>query len=263
MDMGITGKTALVAASSKGIGYASARQLAAEGARVIICARDADALSTAAETIRRESGAEVLALQADMSKAEDINKLFEEANDQFSGVDILVNNAGGPPPGYFMDMTDADWQTAHELTLMSAVRLTRLVLPGMRERRFGRIINITSVSVKQPIDHLLLSNSERLAVVGWAKTLSNQVATEGITINNVCPGWTRTARVASLLEARSQSEGISVEEAEKTISDTIPMRRLGTADELASLVVYLASGHAAYMTGTTIQVDGGLTAGYS
>lgn len=263
MDMGISGKTALVAASSKGIGYASARQLAAEGARLAICARDADTLDEAAGTIRRETGAEVLALQADMSRAEDINALFEEVSDRFGGVDILVNNAGGPPPGYFMDMTDADWQTAHELTLMSAVRLTRLVLPGMRERRFGRIINITSVSVKQPIDHLLLSNSERLAVVGWAKTLSNQVAAEGITINNVCPGWTRTARVSSLFEARSKSEGISVEEAEKTISDTIPMRRLGTADELASLVVYLASGHAAYMTGTTIQVDGGLTAGYS
>ncbi len=263
MDMGITGRTALVAASSKGIGYASARQLAAEGARVIMCARNEKALQTAAENVRTDTGAEVLAVTADMTRPDDIERLVEESTDRFGAIDILVNNAGGPPPGYFMEMTDADWQTAHELTLMSSVRLTRLLLPVMREQRYGRIINITSVSVKQPIDHLLLSNSVRLAVIGWAKTLSNQVAAEGITVNNVCPGWTRTDRVAGLLQARSEKEGISMEEAEKTIADTIPMRRLGTAGELAALVVYLASNHAAYMTGTTIQVDGGLTAGYS
>ena len=263
MDMGITGRTALVAASSKGIGYASARQLAAEGARVIMCARNEETLQTAAENVRTDTGAEVLAVTADMTRPDDIERLVEESTDRFGVVDILVNNAGGPPPGYFMEMTDADWQTAHELTLMSSVRLTRLLLPGMREQRYGRIINIASVSVKQPIDHLLLSNSVRLAVIGWAKTLSNQVAEEGITVNNVCPGWTRTDRVAGLFQARSEKEGISVEEAEKTIADTIPMRRLGTAGELATLVVYLASSHAAYMTGTTIQVDGGLTAGYS
>ena len=160
-------------------------------------------------------------------------------------------------------MTDADWQRAHELTLMSTVRFTREVLPHMRSRKFGRIINITSVSVKQPLDHLLLSNSLRLGVVGWAKTLSNQVAADGITINNVCPGWTRTDRVTALLAARSHSEGISTEEAEKIITDTIPMGRLGEADEPASLIVYLASRQAAYLTGATIQVDGGLTAGYS
>jgi 3-oxoacyl-[acyl-carrier protein] reductase len=146
---------------------------------------------------------------------------------------------------------------------MSSVRLTRLLLPGMRSRQYGRIINITSVSVKQPVDNLLLSNSLRMAVVGWAKTLSNQVASEGITINNVCPGWTRTDRVSTLLAARAESEGTSVEEAEQTITDTIPMRRLGMPEELGSLVVYLASGHAAYLTGATIQVDGGLTAGYN
>jgi 3-oxoacyl-[acyl-carrier protein] reductase len=263
MDLGITGKTALVCAASKGLGRATAHLLASEGARVVVCARSETTLQEAAKTIRKDTGSEVLAVQADVSVAEDIRRVVQEANGAYGGVDILVNNAGGPPPGYFDDITDADWQLAHELTLMSTVRFTREVLPYMRNRKFGRIINITSVSVKQPLDHLLLSNSLRLGVVGWAKTLSNQVAADGITINNVCPGWTRTDRVTALLEARSAGDGISLEEAEKIITNTIPMQRLGEADELASLIVYLASRQAAYLTGATIQVDGGLTAGYS
>jgi 3-oxoacyl-[acyl-carrier protein] reductase len=263
MDLGIAGKTALVGAASKGLGRAAAHMLAGEGARVVICARNEAPLQEAAQAIKDDTGGEVLAVRADVSRPEDIRRVVQEANAKFAGVDILVNNAGGPPPGYFDDITDADWQLAHELTLMSTVRFTREVLPYMRSRKFGRIINITSVSVKQPLDHLLLSNSLRLGVVGWAKTLSNQVAADGITINNVCPGWTRTDRVTALLEARTASEGISLEEAEKVITNTIPMRRLGEADEPASLIAYLASRQAAYLTGTTIQVDGGLTAGYS
>lgn len=263
MDLGISGKTALVAASSRGLGRAAAQLLAGEGARVVLCARNDGELQAAADAIRNETGAEVLAVAADVSVAEDIRRVVQRAREAFGGVDILVNNAGGPPPGYFEDMTDEDWRQAHELTLMSTVRFTRAVLPHMREQRFGRIINITSVSVKQPIDQLLLSNSLRLGVIGWAKTLSNQVAADGVTINNVCPGWTRTERVTGLLAARSKNEGISQAEAEQTITDTVPMGRLGEPEELASLIVYLASSRAAYMTGTTIQVDGGLTAGYS
>ncbi|MEJ2760797.1 MAG: SDR family oxidoreductase [Gammaproteobacteria bacterium] len=263
MDLGISGKTALVAASSKGLGRAAAEGLAREGARVVLCARHEQELRAAAEEIRAATGAEVLAVTADVAVPGDILRVVEGARDAFGGVDILVNNAGGPPPGYFQDMTDEDWQLAHELTLMSTVRFTREVLPRMREQGYGRIINITSVSVKQPLDHLLLSNSLRLGVVGWAKTLSNQVAAEGVTINNVCPGWTRTRRVTDLLEARAKQQGMSMEEAERTITGGIPMQRLGEAGELASLIVYLASNQAAYMTGTTIQVDGGLTAGYS
>ena len=263
MDLGIAGKTALVCAASKGLGRATAHLLAGEGARVVVCAREQGPLEAAAQAIKDETGSEILPVQADVSVAEDIRRVVQQANTAYGGVDILVNNAGGPPPGFFDDITDADWLLAHELTLMSAVRFTREVLPQMRSRKFGRIINITSVSVKQPLDHLLLSNSLRLGVVGWAKTLSNQVAADGITINNVCPGWTRTDRVNALLTARSASEGVSPEEVEKSITSTIPMRRLGEAEEPASLIVYLASRQAAYMTGTTIQVDGGLTAGYS
>lgn len=263
MDLGISGKTALVAASSKGLGLAAARCLAEEGARVVICARNRGELETAAASLRSDTGAEVLAVTADVSVAEDIRSATEQARDAFGPVDILVNNAGGPPPGFFSDMTDADWQLAHELTLMSTVRFTREVLDDMRARGFGRIINITSVSVKQPIDQLLLSNSLRLGVVGWAKTLSNQVAADGVTINNVCPGYTRTGRVTALLASRSKNEGISRAEAERVITDAIPMQRLGEPEELASLIAYLASRQAAYLTGATIQVDGGLTAGYS
>jgi len=263
MDLGIAGKTALVAASSKGLGRAAARCLAEEGARVVICARNEEELEAAAASLRSETGAEVLAVPADVSVAEDIRRVAAQAREAFGPVDILVNNAGGPPPGFFSDMTDADWQQAHELTLMSSVRFTREVLADMRKRGFGRIINITSVSVKQPIDQLLLSNSLRLGVVGWAKTLSNQVAADGVTINNVCPGWTRTDRVTGLLESRSKNEGISQAGAERSITDAIPMQRLGEPEELASLITYLASRQAAYLTGATIQVDGGLTAGYS
>lgn len=263
MDLGISGKTALVAASSKGLGRAAAEGLAREGARVVVCARHEEELMAAAADIKNSTGAEVLGIPADVTVPGDITRVVEGARDAFGGVDILVNNAGGPPPGYFQDMTDEDWQLAHELTLMSTVRFTREVLPRMREQGFGRIINITSVSVKQPIDQLLLSNSLRLGVVGWAKTLSNQVAAEGVTINNVCPGYTRTHRVTDLLATRAKQEGMSMAEAERTITGGIPMQRLGEAEELASLIVYLASTQAAYLTGATIQVDGGLTAGYS
>ena len=262
MDLGLTGKVVLVAASSKGLGKATAMAFAREGARVVICARNKEALAQAEDEIRRHYPTEVLALDCDLTQVEEIKKLVEAVMDNFGRVDVLVNNAGGPAPGFFLDMQDEDWEQAYQLNLMSSVRLTREVLPVMLRQKYGRIVNITSVTVKQPIDQLLLSNSIRMGVIGWAKTLSNQVADKGITINNVCPGWTRTGRVDSLLKSQADARGISVDEAEKAITEAIPMQRMGTPQEFADLVVFLGSERAGYMTGTTIQIDGGMTVGY-
>ena len=262
MDLGLTGKVVLVAASSKGLGKATAMAFAREGARVVICARNKEALAQAEDEIRRHYPTEVLALDCDLTQVEEIKKLVEAVMDNFGRVDVLVNNAGGPAPGFFPDMGDEDWEQAYQLSLMSSVRLTREVLPVMLRQKYGRIVNITSVTVKQPIDQLLLSNSIRMGVIGWAKTLSNQVADKGITINNVCPGWTRTGRVDSLLKSQADARGISVDEAEKAITEAIPMQRMGTPQEFADLVVFLGSERAGYMTGTTIQIDGGMTVGY-
>ncbi len=261
MELGIDGKVALVAASSRGLGKAVAAGFAREGAKVVICARSAETLERAAEEIRRETAATVLAVPTDLTDPEQIAALVARVEGEFGTVHILVNNAGGPPAGYFQDLDDEKWRQAVELTLMSSVRLTRAVLPFMKKQKWGRIINITSVSVKQPIDELLLSNSLRLAVVGWAKTLANQVAAEGILVNNVCPGWTRTDRVVELFTARAKREGTSAKQIESRITSTIPMGRLGRPEELANLVVFLGSECASYLTGTSIQVDGGAVKG--
>lgn len=261
MDLGIAGKVALVAAASKGLGKATALALAREGAEVCIVARGQQALDAAAEEIRTAAGRAVLALAADVSVAGELETLVQRVLSAYGRVDILVNNAGGPRPGVFTDMSDADWLGALELNLMSAVRLTRLVLPSMREQMWGRIINITSVAVKQPMPNLILSNAARSAVVAMAKTLAGQVAAEGITVNNVCPGYTLTDRMRGLAESSSQREGIEVAEVMARWEASIPARRLGQPEEVAALITYLASQQAAYITGTTIQIDGGSTQG--
>lgn len=257
MDLRIQGKVALIAAASKGLGRAAAKALAHEGARVVIAARGAQLLQQAAAEIAQETGASVIAVPADVSLAADIQHLFEAACDAFGQVDILVNNAGGPRPGVFTDMSDDDWLRAVELNLLSTIRLTRLVLPGMRARRWGRIINLTSLSVKQPIPNLILSNAVRAGAVAMAKTLSDQVAAEGITVNNVCPGYMLTDRIKALAQAQAETEGLSVQEImQRTLAD-IPAGRIGQPEELAALIAFLASEPAAYITGATIQVDGG------
>ncbi|MFQ5823669.1 MAG: SDR family oxidoreductase [bacterium] len=261
MDLGLSGKVALVAASSQGLGKAVAMGLAHEGARVVICARSKEQLESTCGEIQSKTGAEILSVQADLTKYNEIKNLVAATIKSFSTIHILVNNAGGPPPGFFGELSDEDWNKGFELTLMSAVRLTREVLPFMKKQKWGRIINIASISVKQPIDNLLLSNSLRLGVLGWAKTVSSQVAAEGILINNVCPGWTRTERVKELLQARSKAEGRTPEAIEKRIVNGIPMERMGVPEELANLVVFLASERASYITGTSIQVDGGAVKG--
>jgi 3-oxoacyl-[acyl-carrier protein] reductase len=254
MDLGLSDKVALVAASSRGLGKAIAFELAREGARVCICARGWERLEATADEIRQATGGEVLPMVADVSRAEDCERLVEAARERFGGVDILVTNAGGPPAGYFLDFEDEDWRGAVELTLMSGVRLIRLVLPSMQERGWGRIINMTSISVKQPIEDLLLSNSIRAAVVGMAKTIASQ----GITVNNVCPTYTTlTERVEALARARAEREGISYDKVLDVYRQQVAARRLGKPEEIAALVAFLASERAAFITGTTIQIDGG------
>ncbi|MEE4146818.1 MAG: SDR family oxidoreductase [Halieaceae bacterium] len=258
MDLGIRGKTALVAAASDGLGKAVALRLAAEGAHVVICARNEARIQAALREIKLASpDVKTEGFVTDLASAGDIDKLGEQISDRQLSIDILVNNAGGPPPGLFEDMEDSQWQQAFDLTMMSAVRMTRLVLADMRARRWGRIINIASYSVKQPMAEMVLSNSIRMSVVGWAKTLSNEVASEGITVNTVCPGWTRTGRVDQLLQARARSSGVGQEEIERTLLAAIPSKRIGEVNELADVVAFLASKNASYVTGTTLPVDGG------
>jgi 3-oxoacyl-[acyl-carrier protein] reductase len=261
MDLGLTGKKALVAAASKGLGKATALALAREGVDVCIVARGQDVLQAAADEIRRATGRSVLALPTDVSSAQEVQALMTRVGEAFGSVDILVNNAGGPRPGVFTDMSDEDWLAAMELNLMSSVRLTRLALPGMRANKWGRIINITSVAVKQPMPTLILSNAARSAVVAMAKTLAGQVAADGVTVNNVCPGYTLTDRMRSLAESSAAREQTSPETIMSRWELAVPARRLGKPEEVAALITFLASQQAAYITGTTIQVDGGLTQG--
>ena len=257
MDLELKGKVALVGGASKGLGKAIAFRLAKEGAAVAICARHEEALLRTADEIQKATNSRVLAVTADLSKKEDIDRLVQTTLASFSKIDILITNAGGPPPLYFMDISDEQWESYLQLSLMSAIRLIRKVLPGMTERRWGRIINLTSVSVKQPVDNLILSNTARLGIVGLAKTLSNQVAAYNVTVNNVAPGYILTDRVRQLLRAQAQREGISVEEVERRLSQKIPMGRLGKPEELADVFAFLASERASYITGVTLQVDGG------
>ena len=257
MDLGIRGKVALVAAASKGLGRAVAHELAAEGASVVMCARGRDALDAARREIEQDTGADVRAVVADVSTIAGIEAVGRAALDSFGRVDILVNNAGGPPSGSFEMHGWEQWEKAVHLTLRSAVELTRSVLPGMRERKWGRIINVTSIAVKQPVDGLMLSNSIRAAVTGWARTLANEVAVDGVTVNNVLPGYTRTERVAQLNATRAASEGVDMSEIQRRIDAQIPMRRMGDAREFAAMVAFLASERASYVTAQSIPVDGG------
>ena len=261
MDMGLKERVAIVGASSRGLGKACALELARQGATVVTCARNCEALQATAKEIRQATGAEVRHLQADLTQPEQIRHLADETLRQYGRIDVLVTNNGGPPAGHFDDFDDDDFAAAHELTLMSAVRLIRAVLPAMRVQQWGRIVNITSVSVKQPIDNLLLSNVYRAGVVALAKTLSQQEAIHGITINNVAPGYTRTDRVLELAESDAAEEGKPVEQVLEERAAEYPMKRMGEPEELAALVAFLASDRASYITGTTIQVDGGFVEG--
>jgi 3-oxoacyl-[acyl-carrier protein] reductase len=257
MDFGLQDRVALVAASSRGLGRAVAKELGAEGARLMLCARGQDVLEEARRAIAHETGAEVAAVVADLSESSGVDAVLQAANEAYGRVDILVTNSGGPPAGPFEAHDQAAWDLAIRQNFDSVVRLTRGVLDGMKARRWGRIINVTSIAVKQPVDNLILSNAVRAAVTGFAKTLANEVASFGITVNNVMPGYTRTRRLEELAERIARTTGVTPTEAAATWEAQVPMGRLGEPEEFAAMVAFLASDRASYVTGTSVPVDGG------
>jgi 3-oxoacyl-[acyl-carrier protein] reductase len=257
MDLGLKGKVALIGGSSHGLGRAAAGELAAEGAAVALCARNAEAVQAAAREIADFAGVPTLGIAADLSVAGEPARVVAEAVAALGPIDVLVTNTGGPPAGRFEEHDDAAWRGAVAQLLDSVVALTRAVLPGMRSRRWGRIINVTSIAAKQPVDDLILSNSVRAAVTGLARTLANEVAAQGITVNNVMPGYTRTDRLEHLALRVAAERGLDPADAYSAWNDEIPMGRLGEPREFAALVAFLASERAGYITGTSISVDGG------
>ena len=257
MDLGLAGKSAVVCAASRGLGRAIALGLAREGADVTICSRDEDRIREAAEAIAAETGANVHPVQADVSDPDDAKRVIAEARSRFGQVDILLTNAGGPPPGGIFDTSVESYNEAHRLTLMSVITLVSEVAGEMKERGWGRIINLASLSVKQPVDGLILSNTIRAAVIGFAKTAATELAPHNVTVNNICPGLIHTDRIVEIAEARAASNDTSVDDEMKAMAATIPMGRLGDPEEFANVAVFLASEAARYVTGTTIQVDGG------
>jgi 3-oxoacyl-[acyl-carrier protein] reductase len=257
MDFGLKEKVALVAAASRGLGRAVAEELAAEGASLVVCARKQETIERVAKDIAAASGANIFGVAADVSKPEDVTRLVQTAIERFARIDILVTNSGGPPAGPFDSFDLAQWEAATRLLLYSSVNLARAVLPGMKDRRWGRILNITSIAVKQPVDNLILSNSLRAGVTGFARTLANEVASFGITVNNIMPGYTRTERVEELARMMAGKQGITPAEFIARWEQEIPMRRIGDPREFAALAAFLVSERASYITGTSIPVDGG------
>ena len=259
MNLNLKNKNAIVCASSQGLGKAAALDLAQEGVNLAICSRDQKKIDKVKEEIHQKINSEikVIALQVDLDSPDEIQAFYKQVENDLGSVDILVNNNGGPPPSTFEQLSDDDWQKAFNSTMMSCLRLSKLVIPNMKENAWGRIINISSVSVKTPVNGLFLSNSLRMGVLGWAKALSDELAPHGVTVNTVCPGYTKTERVEAILETQSNSSGLKKEDIEKSIAENIPMKRVGEAEDLAGLITFLASEKADYMTGLAIQVDGG------
>ena len=258
MDLQVKGKVYMVAASSKGLGFGIARELAKNGATVCIASRTKTEIETAANNLREETGTTIHATVLDASSAESIQNWISEVETAFERIDGLVVNAGGPPPGKFDDFTDTQWDTAFNLTLMSAVRMIRGVLPVMRNAECGSILTITSVSIKEPIDRLLLSNVFRSGVTSLVKSLSNELASQNIRVNNLVPGRIDTDRIKSLDKSRAEIMGIPVEEAKAKNEASIPVGRYGTTEEFGRAGAFLLSPAASYITGVSLAVDGGL-----
>lgn len=257
MDIGLKDKTVLITASSTGIGKAVAEIFAQEGCKIAISSRSKDNLLSAARELKEKYAVEPLWSVCDLNKQKDIENTFAAVTRQFGTVDILVNNCGGPAPGLVQQLEEEDWNFAYEQILLSVVRFSKLVLPGMMANNWGRIINLTSITVKQPIDNLVLSNSFRAGVTGFTKSLSNEVAKFNITVNNVAPGMTLTRRLYELAVVEAKEKGKSHEEILVEMAKRVPLNRLARPEEIASMVVFLASKQASYVTGNTIQVDGG------
>jgi 3-oxoacyl-[acyl-carrier protein] reductase len=257
MDLGLKDKVALVTAASKGLGKAAALEFAREGAYVAMCSHS-HLINDAAKDIKDETGSQVFAAKADVTKQADVDKFVEATKDEYGRIDILFINVSGPKPGVFLSITPEDWEAAANLTLMSAVRLCYAVVPHMLEQGEGSIISTQSYLVKQPLDNLILSNSLRLAVIGLLKSLANELGPQGIRVNSINPAWTKTERVDQLMAARAARAGTSPEvEAEKIISE-IPLGRMGSVEEYARAVVWLASPAASFIHGHALMIDGGL-----
>jgi 3-oxoacyl-[acyl-carrier protein] reductase len=261
MDLGLAGRVAAVAAASRGLGCASARALAAEGASVAVCGRDQARIRAAAETIARETGARTLAVVADVGVGAQCREFVERTASEFGRLDILVTNTGGPTPGSFESVGDAEWSRAFDVTLGNVVNLVRAAVPHMRARGWGRIVNIASLSAKQPIEGLVLSNAFRPAIAGLAKTLASELGPHGILVNTLCPGYTRTDRIEELAHARAAAAGTTPEKWLANLTQTVPLGRIAEPEEFAAVVAFLCSERASYVNGVTLQVDGGACRG--
>jgi 3-oxoacyl-[acyl-carrier protein] reductase len=262
VDLGITGRAAIVCAASQGLGKATASALAREGADVVICSRDRAKLDRAALEIGAAApGARVHPVVTDLTKADQIRRLVADADAAFGRIDILVTNAGGPPVAAFQDLDDDRWEAGLTLTLKSVIRIIREVLPHMQRRNWGRIVNITSISARQPINDLVISSTARPGILGLSKVLANQYAREGILVNSVTPGYILTDRQRELGDARAASRGVPFDEYMRDLVRDVPAGRLGRPEELADVIAFLCSERAGYVTGTAIAVDGGMTKG--
>ncbi len=259
MDLGLLGKVALVAGASRGLGKAVAMGLAREGVSVAVVARNRARIEAVAREIQNQTSVQTLGIAGDVTSAEDIHRIVNEAIGKFSAIDILVTNAGGPPPGAFVTLTDEQWRDAVNLTLLSAVRLSRAAIPHVQMQKWGRIIHICSYSVKHPIENLMLSNSIRSAVVGLSKTQALELGKDGITVNSVLPGWTATERVEQLMQDRAKRANTTPEEQATAIIREIPLGRMAKPEEFANVVVFLASERASYVNGVALAIDGGAT----
>ncbi|MGC2698462.1 MAG: SDR family oxidoreductase [Candidatus Angelobacter sp.] len=261
MNLGLKGRGVIVAASSQGIGLATAEEFAREGAQVAMCARTEKTLREAAERVRSQTGAEIFAEPLDVTNEAHVQRFTELVAKRFGRIDVCVANAGGPPAKNFLSLSSDEWRKAVDLNLLSTVHLAKAVIPYMQRHRWGRIVTITSISVKQPIADLVLSNSARAAVVGLVKSLSNEFGKDGILVNNVAPGYTATERLQELAQVRALAAGNSPQQVCDSWAAETPVKRLGDPKEIADVIVWLASERASYITGQTILVDGGIYRG--